>query len=138
MTLARKQKLVVVMLAVLAVWPLLHHSLVRRYELNPWRFFGWSMYTRPVNKIAVRVRPSSGDYAALDGATVAGELAAYIRARASWGKLARPDALARATLERNPRLPGVVVEVENLLLRPESGRFELSPDIYRYERQGPE
>ena len=44
MTLAGKQRLVFAVLALLAVWPLAHRVLVWRYDIAPWRFFGWAMY----------------------------------------------------------------------------------------------
>lgn len=34
-------------LSALALWPLLHFTLVKQYAINPWKFFGLAMYCRP-------------------------------------------------------------------------------------------
>jgi len=31
----------------LGLWPIFHHWLVTRYEMDPWLYFGMSMYTTP-------------------------------------------------------------------------------------------
>ena len=41
-----KKRVLFVALVFLAVWPILHHGLVTTYEINPWIFFGLSMYVR--------------------------------------------------------------------------------------------
>ena len=33
------------MVTVFKAWPLVHYQLVRVYELDPWKFGGWAMYT---------------------------------------------------------------------------------------------
>ena len=34
-------------LMALLAWPPLHYGLVERYDLNPWKFFGFAMYCAP-------------------------------------------------------------------------------------------
>ena len=38
----------------LGLWPIFHHWLVTRYEMDPWKYFGMSMYakTRPMVNLA--------------------------------------------------------------------------------------
>jgi len=31
----------------LAVWPIIHHGIVTTYDMDPWLYFGMSMYARP-------------------------------------------------------------------------------------------
>ena len=31
----------------LGLWPIFHHWLVTRYEMDPWKYFGMSMYSTP-------------------------------------------------------------------------------------------
>ncbi|HSQ00629.1 MAG TPA: hypothetical protein VL049_25680, partial [Candidatus Dormibacteraeota bacterium] len=73
--LAAKQRLVVSVLAVLALWPLAHRALVWRYDLDPWRFFGWAMYCTPRLPVDVSL------FAVEDGARVPVELASLTRAQ---------------------------------------------------------
>ena len=47
MTYAVKRKIVLAGLVVVTAWPAVHHGLVRALDLNPWHWFGWSMYTVP-------------------------------------------------------------------------------------------
>jgi len=42
-----KRRVVFVVLVILTLWPLAHHALVAKYDINPWLFFGLSMYTSP-------------------------------------------------------------------------------------------
>lgn len=44
MKLSTKKTIVVSTLLVLMLWPPLHRALVARYELDPWKLFGWAMY----------------------------------------------------------------------------------------------
>ena len=41
-----KKRVVIVAIVILALWPIVHHGIVATYEINPWLFFGLSMYTR--------------------------------------------------------------------------------------------
>ena len=42
-----KKRVVFVAIVILALWPIVHHGVVATYDINPWLFFGLSMYTRP-------------------------------------------------------------------------------------------
>jgi len=41
-----KKRVVFAAIVFLAIWPMVHHGLVAIYEINPWIFFGLSMYVR--------------------------------------------------------------------------------------------
>ncbi len=47
LNLAGKARAALFGLVALLAWPPLHYGLVERYELNPWKFFGFAMYCRP-------------------------------------------------------------------------------------------
>jgi hypothetical protein len=49
------RRVVCCLLVALALWPALHHALVARYQLDPWEFFGWSMYAAPLPRLQVGV-----------------------------------------------------------------------------------
>ena len=42
-----KKRVLFVALVFLAVWPILHHGIVTTYDMDPWLYFGLSMYARP-------------------------------------------------------------------------------------------
>jgi len=42
-----KKRMLFGVLVLVTVWPAIHHVAVERWEVNPWMFFGLSMYTRP-------------------------------------------------------------------------------------------
>ncbi len=42
-----KKRVVFVAIVILALWPIVHHGIVATYDINPWLYFGLSMYTRP-------------------------------------------------------------------------------------------
>lgn len=50
MSIRRKQLIVFWLIAGLFAWPLVHHALVERYDLDKWSFLGFSMYIskRPI------------------------------------------------------------------------------------------
>jgi len=39
-----KKRVLFVALVFLAVWPILHHGIVTTYDMDPWLYFGLSMY----------------------------------------------------------------------------------------------
>ena len=47
MMFALKKRVAVVLLVLISAWPIAHHVIVGHYGLNPWKWFGWSMYTVP-------------------------------------------------------------------------------------------
>ena len=54
MTFETRKKIVVALLVVACLWPLAHHVMVRSLNLNPWKWFGWSMYTVPPYRVRAR------------------------------------------------------------------------------------
>ena len=40
-----KRRLAAAILAAFTAWPIVHFALVRAYDLDPWKFGGWAMYT---------------------------------------------------------------------------------------------
>lgn len=139
MTLAAKQRLVVSVLAVLAVWPLAHRVLVWRYDLDPWRFFGWAMYCTPKLPAEVHL------FAIEDGARVPVELGSLTRAqrravhalrrrRSLWGTLASPARAGAALLAARPGASAVEVEVKKWFLDPATATIDTHVEAYRFQR----
>ncbi len=42
-----KKRVAFVAMVFLAVWPIIHHGIVTTYDMDPWLYFGLSMYARP-------------------------------------------------------------------------------------------
>ncbi|MCA9512134.1 MAG: hypothetical protein KC560_15590 [Myxococcales bacterium] len=141
MSRARKRA-VAAMLLVFSLWPLAQHALVQRFRMNPWKFFGFAMYTTHVLKPAVEVY-------ALDGGR---RLALPIperelpeaeaerrRLRASshhCGLLARPDRLARLVRDALAPSEGVEVVVVRPYIDPRTGRVTATRESHLYLADG--
>lgn len=41
-----KKRVVFFTVVFLAIWPIIHHGIVTRYDMDPWLYFGMSMYAR--------------------------------------------------------------------------------------------
>lgn len=128
-----KRRLLASFLLVFGFWPLLQHVLVRRYDVDPWRLFGWAMYCVPGSMKTVRVVEVSRDggfrVLAPDAYDAADQRAIdrFRIRRQALGRLASGDALARHMLERHPDWQGVALPVLTLSLDPETAltRFEV-------------
>ena len=126
-----KRRLACAWLALFAIWPLLHHALVRGYDVDPWKFAGWSMYARvtlpPVVKLYEFRAPAHLER--LDpGRLPPRSRAAYerfARGRRVYGTLASPDELGSLYLEERPEAERLEVTVV---------RWTLDADARAHER----
>jgi hypothetical protein len=139
MTLAGKQRLVVAVLAVLAAWPLAHRALVVRYDLDPWRFFGWAMYCTPKLPATVAL------FAIEDGVRTPVEIRSLPRAdrravyalrrrRGLWGTLASPARAGRVLLAARPEADAVEVVVNKMFLNPATASIDTHVETHRFDR----
>ncbi len=136
MSTAAKRKLVVGLLAAMAVWPAVHHLMAVRYAFDPWRFFGWSMYAVPDSRVQVQVAELAGrELRVLDPPPEA--VGVYAFERAVFGRLLPPDELAMELLAGRPAASGLVIRVRRLVLDPETARIVAEDEIHRYGRDGP-
>ena len=82
------------MLAIVAfvlVWPVAHAGLVARYGIDPWEFFGWSMYALPAPRIQVRVEVERGGetYPLRAMGDLRRRVRAFASRRTAFGKIGR-------------------------------------------------
>ncbi len=146
LTTRTRSRIAVGLLAVLAVWPGLHHGLVRGVEIDPWAFFGWSMYAVPNLRINVRAGrvelDASGEMLAetVDWNAISPHayraMRAYAERRAVWGRLLAPDALAEEIFAGQPDLPGVVIRVRRWVIDRDSARIAPRDIDYAYAAPG--
>jgi hypothetical protein len=54
MSFATKRILACILLVAVCIWPMAHYGLVRALDLNPWKWFGWAMYTVPPMRVRAR------------------------------------------------------------------------------------
>lgn len=126
------------MLAVLAVWPLAHRALVVRYDVDPWRFFGWAMYCTPKLPASIALFTiERGQRIQVPVTTLSrdGRRAVYAlsRHRCLWGRLASPEAAGRALLAAHPQADSVEVEVHKLYLDPTSASIATHIETHRFD-----
>ncbi len=128
MTIETKRRIVWLGLVVLALWPPLHHAIFRRFDLSPWKGFGWAMYCVPPR--VINTSPVPERRAIYDAA---GE---FGRRRAEFGTLVKPKELADVILELYPQLMGVEITVERVAVDRASATFVPErTDRYQYRRE---
>ena len=115
----------------------MHHTLVRSVDLDPWAFFGWSMYAVPNLRLNVRAaRVEAGSEAVPDWNAISpalyGPMRAYALRRQRWGELLAPDALAERIFAEQPELPGLLIRVRRWVIDRDSARLQARDRDYRY------
>lgn len=136
MSTSARQRFAAAVLALLVAWPPMHHVLVRRFEMDPWAFFGFAMYAVPNLGLNVRgaVAPEPGglpDWNSLPP-DVRKDVHAFALRRERFGQLLRPDSLAQEIFARHPDLPGVAIRVRRFVLERETARIGYRDRDYRY------
>jgi hypothetical protein len=134
MSTPRKQKLVILLLLCMGVWPLLHYAAVSYYEINPWKLGGWAMYTQPPPRIKLAISTIKGDsfqrLHRLPSEEAARELKFFRPLRKTLGTLISPEPLARSLLTAFPDVDEIEITVERQVwpLEPPTKR------LYSYSR----
>ena len=141
----RKERIARWVLLAFAIWPLVHHVLVVRYEISPWRLFGWSMYCHPRTPVGVQlyaVRPVSAEQP--EGRRpirmkevpqrLGQQIDRFTKRRAVYGRLLRPDEMAQAVFVRWRRIEGLDIVVSRFHLEPSTGMYERHSRTYSYWR----
>ena len=126
-----KRRLVMMLLISLAVWPLVHRTLVVRYDLNPWRLFGWAMYCTPIPRVDVGFVPErAGRPVELSlPPDLRGEIQGFTRRSEALGQLADPRGLARTALT-TLEIDSLVLTVQRRYLDARSARLVGRRDYY--------
>ena len=136
-----KQRIVLVFLTVIAVWPPVHHVLVRMTDLGPWKGAAWSMYCVPGRAIRVAIVSEKDDrplpLGALTNLPPAFQLAhrEFVDRRKALGSWAEPDELARAVFWLFPEEDAIAIMVEQAGVERASAKlFAERFDRYEYHR----
>ena len=138
MSTAAKRRIVLALLVVFALWPLAQHALVQRYGLNPWKFFGFAMYTQPriIPIVDVYVLDEAGRRRPLLQPDEQRVLDAFRLRREVWGELEAPAELARVLRGRVAANADLEIVVTSPKLDASSARITSDRTSYFYERGG--
>jgi hypothetical protein len=135
---ALKRRIMIGVLAAVAVWPAAHHVLARRYHFNPWKLFGWAMYAAPTPLVEVRFAelidgraraiPLSDDLRAA--------VAAWADRRLLWGEWLAPEDLARALSSGRAGTQRILIQVRLFTLDRETAMVGFADRSYEYRVAG--
>jgi hypothetical protein len=132
-----KARLTCGILAVLALWPLVHYGVVTRYDIAPWRLNGFAMYTVPPTDVSVyfateragQRRPLAlGPLLTPD---VERALLAYRSEHRAFRTLP-PDAVAQALRTEHTGLRDLVITVDTHYYDLSLGRYTERRNEYAY------
>ena len=141
MTLCTKQRVAFVGLVLFALWPMVHHGLVRKYEINLWKLAGWSMYIKRPGPIEVEVMTTVETLPAgwAEGLPPDVQAAAdqFEYDRRTWGLLLIPDEVADAAFAAAPELEFVRIRVKDRRLDRDTATIVEKIDDYDYDRAQP-
>jgi hypothetical protein len=139
-----KRRVVGVFLLCFAFWPLCQHALVRVYGVDPWKLFGWAMYSvpGPMKTVRVVLVDADGELRRLDLRHYTPEEQALVdrfrERRRALGRLASSEPLARGIFELHPEASGVFVPVLTFALDPDTARLTRHIESRTYWRDGRE
>lgn len=115
--LTRRRVMVAIVIFVL-VWPIAHAGLVSRYRLDPWEFFGWSMYALPAARVQILVEVERGgeNHPLRAMGEMRRRVQHFARRRTALGLLAPTESLAKEILASDPTIDAVVIVTREIAL----------------------
>ncbi len=139
MSFAAKKRVIAVGLVVFALWPLLHRVLVLRYDVSPWRFFGWAMYCQPkfVPEVEMFVRRGAERVPLIEPSELQRSRRDYVRRREMWGGFLAPDNLGREALRAAGDADAVEIMVRRLAIDPATSLLAAREQTYTYPSAPP-
>ena len=137
MSLRLKKHAIVGLLLLFAVWPATHYVLAQRYEFDPWRFFGWAMYTVPDTRVEIYAAEVYGEKARpIDLASPPALSAAreFAHRRSILGKWAPPHDLAQGLMQHYPEADGMMIQIRRWVLDHDTAMIKPRDTVYRFDR----
>ena len=128
-----------VMLAIVVfvlVWPIAHAGLVARYQLDPWEFFGWSMYALPGARVQVLVEVErDGEIHPLRAmGEMRQRVQRFARRRNALGLLVSTEPLATEIFAADSTIDAVIIVTREITLDRETTRLVGHDAQHRHER----
>lgn len=131
------------LIAILAIWPAVHHVFMQHNVGDQWKLFGWSMYTtRPPSRSLFLYGLVDGQFHQLTEVhPEVGEAAhTYLRWYNAFGHAASSERVAEAARRTMDGIEGLAVEMVTVSLVTETATFEevdRHREIYVFEDTGP-
>lgn len=142
MTRDRKRELVALFVVIFAVWPLIQFGAVLQYGVDPWKLFGFGMYSVPGPQKGVQIAGQSADgtLTPINPQTFSDrERVAkleFFEGRRALGKLQSPSEWAQVMLAERPEFEAAVLAIVELKLDRRSARLVMTSEALRVDRQG--
>ena len=137
MSLGFKKHAVIAFLILFAVWPATHHVLAQRYQFDPWRFFGWAMYSTPDPNVEIYAAEVYGEKAKpidLANSPALQETKEFAHRRSILGKWAPPHDLAESLMRHYPESEGMMIQIRRLVLDRETATIKPQDTVFRFDR----
>ena len=126
------------LLIIFLCWPLVHFYLVKEYDINPWKLFGFAMYaTHHQSGVTIVDITQDNGRQVLPSSLpdkVQKQLYAYIDKRTFWGKFVVPDELGKSILISNENYKQIMIRVFTLRLEGKTGMIKSRAMDYHYEQ----
>ena len=135
-----KRRIVIALLALVAIWPLVQRGLVARFGIDAWKLGGFAMYAAPTPPLQVVLVDPASPETALDERALSAPLRRALDRfrieRHALGDLREPRDLAALGLEERADLGALVVLVQTARLDPETALITTRRVAYSYGRDG--
>ena len=133
-----KARLVGTLICLIALWPIAHRQLVTRFDVDPWKLFGFAMYCTP-HVVVVDIVDRSGEQPRrIEPAAFPPRLRrAYQRfaaRRSTLGTLHAPGELARVVLDTLPEVRAFSVAVRIFSLQWREAEITHRTRLYGFDR----
>ncbi len=131
-----RRKLMLAIVAFVLLWPVAHAGLVARYQIDPWEFFGWSMYALPAARVQVRVEVErAGEIRPLRAmGAMRRRVTAFARRSTALGDFAPTVSLAREILAEDSTIDAVIIVTREIVLDRASTVLVARDVRHRHER----
>jgi hypothetical protein len=139
MTFSTRERIVRILLAAIAIWPIIHIFVVQRTGLTPWKGCGWAMYCRTGSRVAVNITPYNRQKSKIENvqystATILA-IDRYIKAAGIWASPLPPDDLAHRVFADNAEAAQVAIEIRiNSIDVSSANMFERYRSDFQYQR----
>lgn len=136
---AAKSRTALLALAALVIWPVLHFTMVQKYELNPWKFFGFAMYCSPTLPVRANIEViEDGKSMSIDPNQLSragrGAMRRFVVSRGVLGTFEDPDPVAAWVFHLRPQAEEVRIEVLHAHIDRGTGRIVEDRYPYEYRR----
>lgn len=137
--LQQKKRLLAVGLVLFAIWPLVQHVLVMRYDVNPWKLAGWAMYCLPTPKPRLWIHTLGPQATEISWETESPELRDAVgrfgqRLWVFGGLAGTPARVAEMVLADRPEVAGIEVTATRLVFEPTTAVFRTQTRTWTFAR----